>query len=292
MTCAIGVWPQQRVPPVADCACPLEATLANREGVEQHQRRRLTEASLAYSRALKAAPSRDPSGAEQALMLKFAPRVFVHPREPFPLKDAAAILHPEKPWIAYHFFWEDDIDFPDDNDPCDHELIWVKLDPRRERLEAFFTYFHGRILEATPAGIEEARRFGGRPRIEVQWGKHGSLPHDWRNIPIQADAGDVERRYLDLNGASVLETYQRATWKKLSTEGRDAQNSPLARGWPLRFSGSWEDFVNYSRPQDIAAALRRGGLLKVSCLNNAVINRQFLRYNFSAKTEWPPQFCR
>ena len=30
-------------------------------------------------------------------------------------------MHPQRRLIAYHFFWEDDIDFPEDNDPCDHE---------------------------------------------------------------------------------------------------------------------------------------------------------------------------
>ena len=32
-------------------------------------------------------------------------------------------------------------------------------------------------------------------------------------------------------------------------------------------------------------------MMMVSYFNNAVINRHFLRYNFAAKTEWPPELC-
>ena len=70
-----------------------------------------------------------------------------------------------------------------------------------------------------------------------------------------------------------------------------AQGSPLAKSWPLRFEGSWEEFTNFSRAVDLEPRLRKGGMAMVSYFNNAVINRHFLRYNFAAKTEWPPELC-
>lgn len=274
------------------CACaPKEAVQLIVEGLEAHRIRRLEEASAAYARALQLAPPRDPSPAERDLMLRFAPRVFVHPRDPFPLRDAAAILHPSEPWIVYHFFWEDDIDFPDDNDPCDHELMWVRLDDKRERVAGYFTYFHGRILRAPPESVADAQKHGQRAAVLVQWGKHGSMPLHWRALPILSDRGDVEARFMKLDRPESLEAYNRATWEKLSTIGRQSRDSPLARGWPLKFGGSWDDFTSFTRLVELVPVLRRGGHLKVSCFNNAVIDRHFLVYNFAPKTEWPAALC-
>jgi len=275
-----------------DCACsPPQAVQAIVEGLEAHRIRRLEEASAAYTRALTLAPPRDPNAAERALILRFAPRVFTHARDPFPLRDAAAILHPSGQWIAYHFFWEDDIDFPDDNDPCDHELMWVRLDPQRQRVVDYFTYFHGRILRAPPESVADAQNNGGRAAVLVQWGKHGTMPLHWRKLPMIADRGDVEARHMKLDQPAPLEAYNRATWEKLSTVGRQAQDSPLSRGWPLKFPGSWEEFTSFTRLVDPVVLLRQRGFVKVSCFNNAVIDRHFLLYNFAAKTEWPAAFC-
>jgi len=266
------------------CTCGnAEALALNREALQAHLKRRLEEASTAYAQALRLAPPRELTSAERERVLRFAPRVMVSPTDPFPLKDAAAVLHPNGRWIAYHFFWEDDIDFPDDNDPCDHELMWVELDARAERVLSYYTYFHGRILKATETGP---------PAIVVQWGKHGSMPANWKALPIVADSGDVERSRMEKLGSAItLESYNRATFEKLGTVGRQSQDSPLARGWPLRFNGTWEQFTDFSKPVDIPAMLRRNAMMSVSCLNNAVINRHFLRYNFASKTEWPAAMC-
>jgi hypothetical protein len=244
----------------ADCACSSrEALAASKAGVEFHLKRRLAEASEAYTRALKVAPPRDATASERELILRAAPRVLTVSTDPFPLIDAAAILHPTAPWIAYHLFWEDDIDFPDDNDPCDHEVIWVRLDETRSRAVEHFSYYHGRILRAPPGDIH------------VQWGKHGSI------LSKAADAG--------------VEKDQRATYERLSTRGRQSQESPLGKNWPTRFTGSFADYNLYRKPAPLAELLKSKGYLKVSCLNNAVINRHFLRYNFAAKTEWPEELC-
>lgn len=281
----------QRQSTTPDCAClNRDAVTAHEQGIAAHRLRRLDEASAAYDRALSLEPSRNPSSSESALILRHAPRVFIHAREPFELRDAAAILHPQRPWIAYHLFWEDDIDFPDDNDPCDHELLWVELDAARLHVVNYYTYFHGRILQATSADVEQANREGGRPRVVVQWGKHGTMPWRWRSLPIQQDAGDIE--FDPKVKITTLEDYNHQTWSKLSTVGRQKQDSPLARGWPRKFTGDWSDFTRFDREVDPRPLLRAHRYWRVSVFNNAVINREFLRYNFSAKTEWPAAMCR
>lgn len=285
---------QQTVAPVAyreqpmpACMCPNpEAVEANRDGLRAHGERRLKEASEEYDDVLRLVPPREPSIYERDIVRKFAPVILTTPSEPFALKDVAAIVHPVYPWIAYHLFWEDDIDFPDDNDPCDHEVIWLQLDPTRSRVVAVHTYFHGRILSS-----REPVAAGQRARVVSQWGKHGSMPLNWRQLSIQADGDDVERGRLQMDRATRLEDYNQATYQKLHNQGREKPNSPLARKWPLRFEGTWADFTNFSRAVDTESRLRRDGMVMISYFNNAVINRHFLRYNFAAKTEWPGEMC-
>jgi hypothetical protein len=270
-------------------AVDMTAASYHARGVELHTQRRLDEASREYARALTLEPPRTPSAAEMALIRRFAPRLHTAATEFFPLKDAAAVLHPSERLIAYHLFWEDDIDFPDDNDPCDHEVVWVQFAPDRQTIERFWTYFHGRILEGGEISLRDARANGRRPRVDVQWGKHGSLPVGWESMSIVAEPGDIEREYLKAGVAVSLRDYNRATWQKLTKDGRRSMDHPLSRrlAWPDRFEGSWEQFVGFSRIVDPTPLLDRHRMVSVSRWNSAVINQQFLTYNFRPKTEWP-----
>jgi hypothetical protein len=260
----------------------------HKRGVELHLQRRLDEASREYVRVLALEPSRPPSVSELATVRRLAPRLFTTPSEPFALKDAAAILHPSERLIAYHLFWDDDIDFPDDNDPCDHEVVWVRYSPDGQAVEQVWTYFHDRILDGGAAAIEDARAHDQRARVNVQWGKHGSMPLGWEHLSVMADSGDIERDYTGRGLLSLLD-YNRATWQKLSIEGRRMKDHAMARrlGWPNRFNGPFEQFVDFSRPVDLAGLLDQRQLVAVSRWNSAVINQQFLAYNFRPKTEWP-----
>jgi hypothetical protein len=239
----------------------------HRRAVEFHDRRCLNDASREYAKTLELDPPRDLTAEEWNLAKRFAPRLYTTPTEFFPLKDFAVVLHPVDRLIAYHFFWEDDIDFPEDNDPCDHELIWVQYSQDRRSIEKVWTYFHGRILEGGEAALSDARRNAGRPRINVQWGKHGSLLAGWEQMKLSNEE----------------------SFRVLSTKGRRLPEHPLAKrlGWPLKFAGRWEDFVDYSRLLDPIAMLEKTKMAQVSRWSSATINQHFLPYNFRPKTEWP-----
>ena len=103
-----------------------DAGALHEDGVAAHLQRRLSEAAALYDQALKIEPPVVPGATDLATALRLAPLLRTTVAEPFALRDAAAIVHPESGIIAYHFFWEDDIDFPDDNDPSDHEVVWVR----------------------------------------------------------------------------------------------------------------------------------------------------------------------
>lgn len=246
-------------------------------GVEFHQRRCLDDASREYAETLRLNPPRELTAEEWALVRRFAPRAYTTPTEFFPLKDFAAILHPTERLIAYHFFWEDDIDFPEDNDPCDHEVVWVQFSADRQGIEQVWTYFHGHILAGGEVALADARRNAMRPRINVQWGKHGSLLVGWEEMTVKSE-----------NGMRTLRQYNEETFRALA-ESRRLPDHPLGLrlGWPRRFAGSWDDFVKFSQLVDTRLWLDKSKLARASRWNSATINQHFLPYNFRPKMEWP-----
>ena len=285
-----------RTPSAAQSLAPREtqrveetAEFHHQLGVAYHLRRCLDDASREYTRALELDPPRDLTNDEWKLVRRFAPRVYLNASEFFSLKDFAVILHPSERLIAYHFFWEDDIDFPEDNDPCDHELIWVRYSPDGMSIEKIWTYFHGRILAGGEAALSDARRNSMRPRVNVQWGKHGSMPVGWEELKIIADRGDAENKYYPVDQPISLKLYNEGTFRKLSEEGRRLETHPLGRraGWPKKFSGTWTDFVDFSRSIEPLDWLDKNKMAAASRWNSATINQHFLRYNFRPKTEWP-----
>ena len=269
---------------------PDDAASHHRAGVEYHLRRCLDDASREYDRTLALDPPRKPNEQEWQTIRRFAPRIYVTRSEPFPLKDFAAILHPTSRVIAYHLFWEDDIDFPEDNDPCDHEVMWVKYSEDRNSIEKIWTYFHGRILEGDSVALSDAREHSMRPRISAQWGKYGTMPHHWEGIAIATSPGDEELKYYDAKGPLTLKSYNEATFKRLSIGGRRLATHPLGvrLGWPVKFSRSWNDFSDFSKLIDPIEFLNKKRMAAVTRWNSATINRHFLTYNFRPKTEWPP----
>jgi hypothetical protein len=276
---------QQRAP--ISATAQDAASKHHQRGVEFHLKRCLDEASQEYAATLKLDPPREATPVQIALARRFRPRLFTTATEPFRLQDFGVILHPSRPLVAYHMFWEDDIDFPEDNDPCDHELLWVEYAEDLQTITGVSTYFHGRILRGSAEAIEDARAHAGRPRFNVQWGKHGSLLLGWEKLPIVADDDDSEKKFYPVGRQITLLDYNRGTYEKLSKEGRRLQEHPLGRGWPRKFVGSWQDFTNFSISIDPAELLSSKQMIRVSRWNNATINQYFLRYNFRPKTEWP-----
>lgn len=262
----------------------------HQRGVAHHNLRRLDEASREYARVVQLDPPKELTPEQWALARRFAPRIYTTPTEFFPLKDFAVILHPTDRLIAYHFFWEDDIDFPEDNDPCDHELIWVKYSADGRNLESVWAYFHGRILIGGDAAMRDAKENGMRPRVNVQWGKHGSLLAGWEQMTIMADIGDAEKKYYPLDRTITLRQYNEGTQRKLAEEGRRLADHPLGirLGWPGKFDGGWKEFTDFSRLIDPLPILDKTKLARVTRWNSATIDQYFLSYNFRPKTEWPP----
>lgn len=111
------------------------------------------------------------------LARSLAPVLFLQRDERFALERVVAVLHPVQRIVAYHLLWRDDahgawIPF---TTPTDQEIIWVGYDTTGAP-ERLWTYWHGKVLHTE-------WRDRGTVLVDVQWGKHGSLP---RNV-VESD---------------------------------------------------------------------------------------------------------
>lgn len=113
-----------------------------------------------------ALPASD-SGAIVARSL--APVLYLQRDERFPLSRVVAVVHPFKRIIAYNFLWRDDVNgsWIPFTVPTDQEVVWVGYDESHAPTDVW-TYWHGTILHTRWPKSQVA--------IDVQWGKHGSLP--------------------------------------------------------------------------------------------------------------------
>jgi hypothetical protein len=100
-----------------------------------------------------------------------APLLYIQRDEWFPLERVVAVIHPTRRIIGYHLLWRDDVhgSWVPFTVPTDEELVWVGYDSTNAPTD-IWTYWHGKILHTD-------WRDRGRVAIDVQWGKHGSLPH-------------------------------------------------------------------------------------------------------------------
>lgn len=242
-----------------------------------HRQRRLDEASELYMRVLEIEPFHDPDPQQLELARRFLPDVFVTPNEPFELKDLVVVLHPSEPLIAYHLVWQDDIDFLTDNDPGDHEIVWIRYNTDdRKTVERAWAYWHGKF-PCSEAALDRANGADARIKVSVQWGKHGSLLDGWEDV-------------IDVNGDPSAEELEPLQYSRLQGKGRYQNDTFYAKKWPVKFEGSRKEFVNFSRKVNVSGKLlEQTAMIVVTEYANAVIKQELLPYNIYPKPDWPPE---
>ncbi len=99
-----------------------------------------------------------------------APILYLQRDESFPLERTVAVLHPSRRVIAYYLTYSHDIAarWSPFAQGADEEELWVGYDATYAPTD-LWTYWHGDILHANWRGK-------GELGVNVQWGKHGSLP--------------------------------------------------------------------------------------------------------------------
>ena len=256
-------------------ACPEDLKSLARLAECLHLEGNLRRAGEKYRAVMEAQPPEPLTEEEARLVRKFCPILMLNERECFPLKDIVAIHHPTRPLIGYHLFWEDDYDFPDDCEPCDHEEVWIAYDPEQEVVTNVSTFFHSRVIQSDTA-VQEAQTNQQRAIIRIEWGKHGSLLKGWEDM--------VE----DLTGQRIID-WMKETYEHVSRGGRVPEH-PLKRLWPKGYEGSFEEYLQFPVVVDPLEWLERKPHLFKSEWVNATIFTQCLLYNFHPKMEWPDRY--
>jgi hypothetical protein len=190
-----------------------------------------------------------------------APLLYLQRDEWFPLDRAVAVVHPSRRLIAYHLLWHDDIhgSWIPFTVPTDEEIVWVGYDPSGAPTD-LWTFWHGRILHAD-------WHDRGTPAIDVQWGKHGSLPR-----------GLVES---DLPPLRTLNAFYAYHFLLLP----DIWLGRLTRPGPLGF------FHSYGRYRDFSRLLVLGDSLDlvVRTANPRPALKAVFGARYSNKTLWPEE---
>lgn len=163
------------------------------------------------------------------LAMALAPVLYLQPDESFRLSRSVAIVHPDSQIVAYHLLWRDDahgawIPF---TVPTDEEIVWVGYDSTLAPTR-IWTYWHGTIVTTAWPHRQVA--------VDVQWGKHGSLPHG--TIP-----GDLPL----LRSLPLFYTF---TWAL-----PDYWLGRLDRKGPLCFCHGYARYTQFTRTEPLAPQL-------------------------------------
>jgi len=256
-------------------AFPQEVKYISKQAEFYHLDGHLRKAGELYNKVFEMAPLSSLTKKEERLIQKLCPILMINPKECFPLKDIVAVHHPSKTLIGYHLFWEDDYDFPDDFEPCDHEEVWIEYNPETEVVTNVMCWFHSRVLDSQ-AAVKEAQENNQRAIIRIEWGKHGSLLCGWESMKEP------------LTGISIPD-WLKETYDQVKIGGRVPMH-PLKRFWPKGFEGDFEEYTNFSVKVDPIDLLKKKPFMFKTEWVNAIIFTHALLYNFHPKMEWPDRF--
>ena len=200
-----------------------------------------------------------PTDPSARLARSLAPLLYLQRDEWFPLQRVVAVLHPSRPIIAYHLLWQDDVNgsWIPFTVPTDEEVVWVGFDSSRAPTD-IWTYWHGTLLHAD-------WRQRGQVAIDVQWGKHGSLPH-----------GLIES---DLPSVKKLNDFYALTWLSLP----DIWLGNLTRRGPWCFCHGYARYRDFSRQLPLSERLDL--VVKAEDAREAL--GAVFGKPYSRKTPWP-----
>lgn len=194
-----------------------------------------------------------------ALARRLAPVLYLQRDETFPLERAVAVLHPTRRVIGYHLLWRDDVHgaWIPFTVPTDEEVIWVGYDSTKAPTD-LWTYWHGRILH-TPWNQSQVA-------VDIQWGKHGSLPR-----------GVLEG---DLPATATLNDFYAMTILGIP----DILFGDIFRKGPLCFCHSYARYREFTRPLLLGERLDA----VVRTADPSEVLHAVFGAKYSNKKQWPP----
>lgn len=241
-----------------------------RLGETYHINGELRKSGIYYREVLRKCPPQTVTEEESRKIIQYAPLLYTQKTEPFLLRDVVGIHHPTKPIIAYHLFWEDDYDYPDDYEPCDHEEVWVTYDEASGEVKAIATWFHG-FLHRTKKAVDVYKK-NNEIQVYVEWGKHGSLLPGWE-VAIDPITNIPLRHVMKMDFNSLI-------------KGGRMTDHPIKRNWPEAFKGNYSEFISFDKPIDTKELLQEKRYMIKAAYSSPVL-QQFIPYNFHPKYNWP-----
>jgi hypothetical protein len=199
-----------------------------------------------------------PTDSGALLARRLAPTLYLQRDETFPLERVVAVLHPTKRIIAYHLLWRDDVhgSWIPFTVPTDQEVLWVGYDWTYAPTDVW-TYWHGHILHAAWPKSQLT--------IDVQWGKHGSMP---RNI-----------RQSDLPKPQTLNFFYAMT----IVGELDILLGDLTRKGPLCFCHSYRRYLEFTRPLTLSERID----VVVRTEHPQFVLKEVFGKKYSNKHRWP-----
>ena len=199
------------------------------------------------------------SGPAAKLAKAIAPVLYLQRDEWFRLERVVAVLHPKRRVIGYYLLWRDDVHgaWIPFTKATDEEIVWVGYDSTNAPTDVW-TYWHGTVLHADWRGR-------GTVAIDVQWGKHGSMPR-----------GIVDD---DPMWPRTLSNFWVSSWIGLP----DILLGRLSRAGPLCFCHGFRRYRTFDRP--VLAATRINVVARTEDpdpILGAVFGRPY-----SEKRPWP-----
>ncbi|MFC1719275.1 hypothetical protein ACFL6S_36840 [Candidatus Poribacteria bacterium] len=200
------------------------------------------------------------------LALRFAPRLYTNPTEPYGIRDLVVFVHPQRPLIAYHIMWEDDTIGPGIGMDSDHETAWVEYDPVSLKLVDMWTLWHRGILH-TAQSVMEAKSHNQRPKLLIQWGQHGILPVGWERLPTSRPHAELRLHF------SIMKLVQIGPY----TGSKNIDS--------LKFQGDYSDYVTFSELIDSREYIHPEKVVVGIDSNKIMV--QMLSYSVGLKQPWP-----
>ena len=199
-----------------------------------------------------------PEDTSGRLARDLAPILYLQRDESFPLERTVAVIHPTRRVIAYYLTYRHDVAarWSPFAQGADEEEFWVGYDATFAPTD-LWTYWHGDILHVNWRGK-------GELGVNVQWGKHGSLP---RGTP----ARDLPRdKSLEIFYAMSY-VFPDLVFGRFSSRG------------PLCFCRSFARYLEFTRPIVLGARLTAiGRTADPDSLLSAVFGASYAR-----KPYWP-----
>lgn len=201
------------------------------------------------------------------LAVRFAPRLYINPSEPYQIRDLIVFIHPEKPLIAYHLMWEDDSIGAGLGADSDHEVAWAEYDPISLKLVNCWVLWHRGVLR-TDQSVIDAKSHNQRPRIFVQWGQHGMLPVGWDRLTTTRPKAELRLHFAI---AKSIQTGPYTGSKNIDS---------------LRFQGDYSDYLTFSEFLDSRQYIYPEKVV-VGVDSNAIIPGMVSYTTSTSKRPWP-----